>query len=172
MSACVRLTCWTNHKTCLQFSKCSLIKIILVCCLDSNICYIQTLIILSSLCSCAGLFQSSGHKSSLNVAQLTNEKLELVFYMSPLSLCYPPPYPHPHPPKSDGAVEIASVHLSDCSSVRPSCYLPLNKIWCVSYSQEWGVQQYIFFGQITLNFKYKVNFKDFQTKLCTLYVFS
>ena len=69
-------------------------------------------------------------------------------------------------------------------SVCPLCYLLLNhwtnfnQIWCVSYSHELGVQQQIFFGpapwgpgegskgQISCNFNYKVNFKDFYTKLC------
>ena len=53
-----------------------------------------------------------------------------------------------------------------------------NQIWCVSYSHEWGVQQQMLFclapwgpgegskGQISLNFNYKVNIKDFYTKLC------
>ena len=74
-----------------------------------------------------------------------------------------------------------------CPSVRPSRYLLLNhwkkssQIWCVSCSHEWGVQRHIFFapppgalgrGQkvkyhyVSLNFNYKVNFKDFLTKLC------
>ena len=69
-------------------------------------------------------------------------------------------------------------------SVRPSCYLLLNhwtkfnQIWCVSYSHEWGVQRKKFLapppwgpgdrskGQISFNFNYKVNFKDFYSKLC------
>ena len=69
-------------------------------------------------------------------------------------------------------------------SVLPLCYLLLNRwtnfnqIWCVSYSLEWGVQRQTFFGpapwgpgegskgQIAFNFNYKVNFKDFYTKLC------
>ena len=48
----------------------------------------------------------------------------------------------------------------------------------MSYSHEWGVQHQTFFGpapwgpgeglkgQISFNFNYKVNFKDFYTKLC------
>ena len=63
----------------------------------------------------------------------------------------------------------------------PLCYLLLNhrtkfnQIWCVSYSHEWGKQHQNFFGpfpwrpgegskgQISFNFNYKVNFKDFST---------
>ena len=49
------------------------------------------------------------------------------------------------------------------------------RIWCVSYSNEWGAQWQIFFdpapwspgegskGQISYNFNYLVNFKDFYT---------
>ena len=66
----------------------------------------------------------------------------------------------------------------------PLCYLLLNhwtkfnQIWCVSYSHELGAQRKIFFGpapwgpgegsksQISFNFNYKVNFKDFYSKLC------
>ena len=77
-----------------------------------------------------------------------------------------------------------SVRLSVRPSVRPLCYLLLNhwtkfnQIWFVSYSHEWGVQRKIFFGpapcgpgegpkgQISFNFNYKVNFKDFYSKLC------
>ena len=71
---------------------------------------------------------------------------------------------------------------SVCPSVRPLCYLLLNhwtkfnQILYVSYSHEWGVQRHTFFGpwgpmagskcQISYNFNYKVNFKDFYTKLC------
>ena len=69
-------------------------------------------------------------------------------------------------------------------SVHPSCYLLLNhwtkfnQIWCVSYWHELGVQRQTFFGpapwgpgegskgQISFNFNYKVNLKDFYTKLC------
>ena len=69
-------------------------------------------------------------------------------------------------------------------SVRPLCYLVLNhwtkfnQIWCVSYSHEWGLQRKKNFGpapwgpgegskgQISFNFNYKVNFKDFYSKLC------
>ena len=45
----------------------------------------------------------------------------------------------------------------------------------MSYSREWGMQQQFFFapgpgegskGQISFNFNYKVNFKDFYIKLC------
>ena len=68
--------------------------------------------------------------------------------------------------------------------VCPLCYLllshwtKLNQIWCVSYSHEWGAQCKIIFwprpwgpgegskGQIPFNFNYKVNFKDFYSKLC------
>ena len=81
--------------------------------------------------------------------------------------------------KSVGDIAIASVHLS----VRPSRYLPLNhwtksnQIWCVGCSHEWGMQRHIFFGpapwgpgegpnQISLKLNYKVNLKDFLTKLC------
>ena len=64
------------------------------------------------------------------------------------------------------------------------CYLLLNhwtkfnQIWCVSYSHEWGGQRKFIFGsapwgpgegskgQISFNFNYKVNFKDFYSKLC------
>ena len=66
----------------------------------------------------------------------------------------------------------------------PLCYLLLNRwtkfnqIWCVNHSHEWGAQCQIFFwlrplgpwegskGQISFNFNYKVNFKDFYSKLC------
>ena len=73
-------------------------------------------------------------------------------------------------------------------SVRPSRYLLLNhwtksnQIWCVGCSHEWGVQRHIFFfapppgalgrgqkvkyHQISLKLNYKVNLKDFLTKLC------
>ena len=69
-------------------------------------------------------------------------------------------------------------------AVCPLCYLllnhltKLNQIWCVSYSHEWGVQRKKMFGpapwgpgegskgQISFNFNYKVNFKDFYSKLC------
>ena len=72
-----------------------------------------------------------------------------------------------------------------CLFVRPLCYLLLNnltkfnRIWCVSYSHEWGVQKQICLapplgerskGQISFNFNYKVNFKDFLYQ--TLCVFS
>ena len=61
-----------------------------------------------------------------------------------------------------------SVHQSVC----PLCYLLLNhwtkynQIWCVSYSNVWGVQRQTSFGpaswgQISFNFKYKVNYKIF-----------
>ena len=72
--------------------------------------------------------------------------------------------------------------LRDQNQIRPAvcplCYLLLNQwtkfnqIWCVSYSHEWcaniffcpspwgGVKRSIF------NFNYKVNFKDFYSKLC------
>ena len=69
-------------------------------------------------------------------------------------------------------------------AVCPLCYLLLNhwtkfnQIWCVSYSHEWGAQRKKIFGpapwghregpkgQISFNFNYKVNFKDFYSKLC------
>ena len=69
-------------------------------------------------------------------------------------------------------------------AVCPLCYLLLNhwtkfsQVLCVSYSHKWGVQRQKMFrpapwgpwegskGQISLNFNYKVNFKDFYTKLC------
>ena len=78
--------------------------------------------------------------------------------------------------KSEGGIVIASV--------RPLCYLllnhwtKLNQIWCVSYSHN-GARKVKFFsspahwgpgegskGQISFNFNYKVNFKDFYSKLC------
>ena len=85
--------------------------------------------------------------------------------------------------KSKGEIVIATVCPSVCLSVRPLCYLLLNhwtkfnQIWCVRYSHEWGVQRHFFGlspwgpgegskGQISYNFNYKVNFKDFYTKLC------
>ena len=64
------------------------------------------------------------------------------------------------------------------------CYLLLNhwtklkQIWCVSYSHEWACNINFFLypapwgpgegskGQISWNFNYKVNFKDFYSKLC------
>ena len=72
-------------------------------------------------------------------------------------------------------------------SVRPLCYLLLNywtkfnQIWCVSNVHKWGVQRQTFFcpapwgpgegskGQISFNFNYKVNFKDFYTKLVCVF---
>ena len=66
----------------------------------------------------------------------------------------------------------------------PLCYLllshwtKLNQIWCVSYSHKWGAQRKKKLcpapwgpgegskGQISFNFNYKVNFKDFYSKLC------
>ena len=84
--------------------------------------------------------------------------------------------------KSEGDIVIAS----NCPSVRLSVMLsppkPLDEIWCVSYSHEWGVQRQTFFwpapwgpgvgpeGHISFNFNYKVNFKDFLYQ--TLCVFS
>ena len=56
--------------------------------------------------------------------------------------------------------------------------MKFNQIWCVSYSHEWGPAMANFFcpaplgpgegskDQISFNFNYKVNFKDFYTKLC------
>ena len=53
-----------------------------------------------------------------------------------------------------------------------------NQIWCVSYLHQWHMQRHNFFvptpwgpgegpkGQISLNLNYRVNFKDFKTKLC------
>ena len=51
-----------------------------------------------------------------------------------------------------------------------------NQIWYVSYSHKWDIQRQTFFGpwgpgegskcQISFSFNYKVNFKDFFTKLC------
>ena len=80
------------------------------------------------------------------------------------------------------------VHLGAKIKFRPAvcplCYLLLNRrtkfnqIWCVSYSHEWGAQRKKKFGpapwgpgegskgQISFNFNYKVNFKDFYSKLC------
>ena len=55
---------------------------------------------------------------------------------------------------------------------------PFNQIWCVSYSHEWGAQRQIIFGpapwgpgekskdQISFNFNYKVDFKDFYSNFC------
>ena len=69
-------------------------------------------------------------------------------------------------------------------AVCPLCYLllnhltKLNQIWCVSYSHEWCTQHQFFGGhapwgpgeglkgQISFNFNYKVNFKDFYSRLC------
>ena len=71
-----------------------------------------------------------------------------------------------------------------CNRLCPLCYLLLNhwrksnKIWCVSYSHEWGVQQHFIFapppgalrgGQKSLNFNYS-QFQIFLYK--TLCVFS
>ena len=89
-------------------------------------------------------------------------------------------YPHTFL-KSKGDIVIASIF--------PLCYLLLNhwkkfnQIWCVSYSHhEWGMQRQILWelcplghwggakGQISSNFNYKVNFKDFFYQ--TLCVFS
>ena len=71
-----------------------------------------------------------------------------------------------------------------CPAICPICYLLLNhrtkfnQIWCVGFSHEWDVQRQFFFGpapwgpgvgskcQISLYFNYKVNLKDFYTKLC------
>ena len=70
-------------------------------------------------------------------------------------------------------------------SVCLSCYLFLNhwtksnKIWCVSCSLEWGMQRQFFCagpwgpvkgpkGQISLNFNYKVNFKDLKPNFVCL----
>ena len=67
-------------------------------------------------------------------------------------------------------------------AVCPLCYLlrnhwtKFNQIWCVGYPHEWGVQRQFFCpapwgpgegfkGQMSFNFNYKVNFKDFYTKL-------
>ena len=79
------------------------------------------------------------------------------------------------------------VIASDRPSVRPLCYLLLNHwtkfnlIWCVSYSHEWGVQCQFFLapppwgfgegskGQISFNFNYKVNFKDFLFQTLCVY---
>ena len=69
-------------------------------------------------------------------------------------------------------------------AVCPLCFLLLNhwmkfnQIWCVSYSHEWGAERKNDFGpapwglgegskgQISFNFNYNVNFKDFYSKLC------
>ena len=69
-------------------------------------------------------------------------------------------------------------------AVCPLCYFLLNhwttfnQIWCVSYSYKWGVHWQIVFclppgegskGQISFNFVYKVNFKDFiPNSVCVL----
>ena len=76
------------------------------------------------------------------------------------------------------------VNIKFRPAVCPLCYLLLNhcmkfnKIWCVDYSHKWGVQRQFFGspgpwgpgelskGQISFNFNYKVNFKDFYSKLC------
>ena len=91
-------------------------------------------------------------------------------------------YPHAFLKKRGGYCN--HLHPSVCPSICPSRYLLLNhwmksnQIWCVSCSHEWGVQRHIFYGpapwgpdkgpkgQISLNFNYKVNYKDFLTKLC------
>ena len=108
-----------------------------------------------------------------------------VLWFSGPPFCF---YPQAFLKKAKGDIVIASVRLSVRPSVRPSvcplCYLLLNcwtkfnQIWCVSYWHEWGVQNQTFFGpapwgpweeskgQISFNFNYKVNFKDFYTKLC------
>ena len=71
-------------------------------------------------------------------------------------------------------------------AVCPLCYFLLNhctkfkQFWCVSYSHEWGVQLHFFNpapwglgegskGQLSFNFNYKVNFKEFIPSLvCVL----
>ena len=70
-----------------------------------------------------------------------------------------------------------------CPAVCPFCYLLLNhwtkfnQIWSVGYSYKWGVQRQFFLprpcglgeeskGQISFNFNYTVNFKDYYTKRC------
>ena len=62
--------------------------------------------------------------------------------------------------------------------VKKICFPKFNHIWCVSYLHEWHMQRHHFWvpapwgpgegpkGQISLNLNYKVNFKDFLTKLC------
>ena len=54
----------------------------------------------------------------------------------------------------------------------------VNQIWCATYIHEWHMQRHIILGprplglregqkgQISINLNYKVNFKDFKTKLC------
>ena len=84
--------------------------------------------------------------------------------------------------KSEGDIVTVSIR----PSVHPLCYLLLNQwtkfnqIRCVSYSHEWGEQHQFFLprplgpwggggggskGQISFIFNYKVNFKDFYSKL-------
>ena len=52
-----------------------------------------------------------------------------------------------------------------------------NQTWCVIYLHEWHMQRHKFFGspppgafgrgqKVKLNLNYKVNFKDFKSKLC------
>ena len=76
---------------------------------------------------------------------------------------------------------VSTQQVSKCKSVGLSVMLsppePFDEIQ-PSYSHEWGMQRQIFFGpttlgpgegskcQISFNFNYKVNFKDFYTKLC------
>ena len=54
-------------------------------------------------------------------------------------------------------------------------WVKFNQIWCVSYSHDWGAQLQFFLaplpgegskGQISFKINYKVNFKDFHSKLC------
>ena len=66
------------------------------------------------------------------------------------------------------------VGLGGTVGVGESIFFPkFNQIWCVSYLHECHMQPHHFFplgegpkGQISLNLNYKVNFKDFYTKLC------
>ena len=78
----------------------------------------------------------------------------------------------------DGTWGCLGAKIKFCPAVCPLCYLlnhwtKFKQIWCVSYTYEWGVKQQFIFGpapwglgegskgQISFNFNYKVNFKDF-----------
>ena len=74
-----------------------------------------------------------------------------------------------------GCLGVKNQIQSRCMSVMlsPSKLLDeMQPIWCMSYSQEWGVQRQFFLpcslgpwgqvkSQISFNFNYKVNFKEF-----------
>ena len=107
-----------------------------------------------------------------------NPSYSSTFYFSILLKAYV--YPNAFL-KNVGDIAIASVRL--CVTLIIWRYLLLNhwtksnQIWCVSCSHEWCYHGTFFLpapwgpgegpkGQISLNFNYKVNFKDFLTKLC------